>query len=339
MVTLEDKVLEIDTLAVHKRNKFLLGLTKYVFKKWINNRSNTHIDMPGELSNLIHSNDRAIMFVSSHKSLWETIGIPYAINRYGGDIPYIVAGSNLLKGVSFLTKRIGIINSERGKKKSFRSPLQLKAKMNYALLRGNQLLIFPENGRTRTGLVDKFSGTATSSAVEVSKYIDTYIVPVNVDYSDMNFKAEASLLKAKKAYTFRLHHALYWIKHMEDIFISFGNPIKISPADNKDELNDYVRNQCMNLVKILPINIVSEAATRALTNNNQLSNEVICEYIRQELIELVPHKERFRIFDPNSKPMVIIKLSGTPLLRELDKVYNLYAGYIHHYFPNKSRLS
>jgi len=335
MVTLDDKVLDFSSEPLPPRSEFLLDKTRDFFRWWLKRSSHVNLEMPGETSELISNPKSAVLFASSHKSLWETVGIPYAIDKTNDDVPYVVMGSNLVKGVGFLMHRLGVVYVERGKDTRFRTPLILKAKLNYLLANNQKVLIFPEGTRSKTGMIDEFKRTFAASALEVSKHADTYIVPVNTDYSDLNFRAESALIKSSAPYTFKLLHARHWIRHMEDIYITFGMPTKVIPTMSDKELAAEIREQCKRLVKILPINIVSEAATREMTYESRIDPKNLNHRILQVRDELSSHKEQFRGFDDKTIPQVLMRLSGIPILKDLEHVYRLYSGYINHYLPSE----
>ena len=90
---------------------------------------------------------------------------------------------------------------------------------------------------------------------------DTYVVPFNTDYSKIREDRELVKESGSKPRTLHIIDSLKMLKHIGDLYISFGEPIKI--ADHLDktrkELAVFAREKCLELVKILPINIVALA--------------------------------------------------------------------------------
>ncbi len=58
------------------------------------------------------------------------------------------------------------------------------------------------------------------------------------------------------------------LKHIKDVYITFGKPVKVSHhlEKSRKEVAVMIRKDCLELVKILPVNIVATALKESLDN-------------------------------------------------------------------------
>ncbi|MCX6579886.1 MAG: 1-acyl-sn-glycerol-3-phosphate acyltransferase [Candidatus Aminicenantes bacterium] len=341
-------------------------LLVYLWAKFVSNTgyrffSRPHLENPYDLKKLKKEN-AVFLYTALHKSLWETSGVMSSIYFQKLPPPYIGMGDNLVKGKLFqkLAGKTGafLVKRPQTRKDVLESSKKLKQYVIYYMAHGIDVSIFPEG--TRRNIPDKreygnFFPTAFEAILEYEKNKekilaeyksltahDVYIVPFNVDYSKVREDYEIIRELEGKPHTLHILDSLKMIRHIGDLYISFGEPIKI--ADHLDktrkELAVYTREKCLELVKILPINIVSWAILDA-HEAGRLGRDKILECIRENMGKLEGLKERFRGFEPGESPGDILDKTArceknfkniTPAHLPF---YRLYADYINHYMKKK----
>jgi 1-acyl-sn-glycerol-3-phosphate acyltransferase len=304
-----------------KRSEPFLAAVNYLVGRIMKRTANIHVDMPQETREYIKNH--SVMYMSLHKSLWETIGIPYTLRNMGMTTPYVVMGNNLVKGKAFVyaMKKMGVVVSKRvqGKVNGV-TEIQQKSDAAYGLINtiddllehGDSVLIFPENGRSKNGKVKPFKSVPFEAALATG----SALIPVDVDYSYLNEEEEFS--KSEGTYTFKAHHFRRWFKHLGDIYISFGTPI--NAIGHRKDLTQITRSACMDLVKIQPINVVSYAMAQPGD---------LRENIKDTLDRLSPQSHKFIGFTADDSIESI--LSKIDIDMNQPKLYTPYAGYISHY--------
>jgi 1-acyl-sn-glycerol-3-phosphate acyltransferase len=207
--SLEERVEKPHILRLN-RNPIYFSIGKMLAWSFVKSRSYKHYEIPEETIQLMRDQKKhknfAIYYVATHKSLWETLAIPYAISWHGGDIPFVMMGNNLLEPGDSWKERLlfglvthsGVVPMERR-----RSAVQIMIDDITKIVSANRnLLIFSEGTRSRDGLIQPFKPAGFEGmARAVSGGADVYIVPVNVDYSNMielpTFAGENELTKLK----------------------------------------------------------------------------------------------------------------------------------------------
>lgn len=319
--------------------------------------SKSHLENPFNLTQLKKEN-AIFLYTGLHKSLWETSGVMSSICHQGLPIPYIGMGDNLVKGKFFqkLASKTGAFLVKRAltRKDMLESSKKLKQYIIYYLAHGIDVVIFPEGTRRNIPGMRKYGNffpTAFEAVLEYEKKkqeilaeykglaaYEAYIVPFNVDYSKVREDYEIIRELNKKPHTLHILDSLKMIKHIGDLYISFGEPIKIANHldQTRKELAIFTREKCLELVKILPINIVSWAILKA-NEAGCLERDKIIECIRENMEKLTPFKDRFRGFEPNETPSDILdkvaryEKNFKNITAAHLPFYQLYADYINHY--------
>lgn len=337
-------------------------LLVYLWAKFVSNTgyrffSRPHLENPYDLKKLKKEN-AVFLYTALHKSLWETSGVMSSIYLQKLPTPYIGMGDNLVKGKFFqkLAAKTGAFLVKRAKtrKDVLESSKKLKQYIIYYMAHGIDVSIFPEG--TRRNIPDKraygnFFPTAFEAVLEYEKNKekflaeykelsahDVYIVPFNVDYSKVREDYELIRELDGKPHTLHILDSLKMIRHLGDLYISFGEPIKIADHldQNRKELAVYTREKCLELVKILPINIVSWAVLNAY-EIGRLDRDKILDCIRENIEKLADFKDRFRGFEPGESPGDILDKVARyeKIFRDISSIhlpfYRLYADYINHY--------
>jgi hypothetical protein len=220
-------------------------------------------------------------------------------------------------------------------------------------------MVYPEGTRTNIpvqGTYGKFFPTVfeplleyernKASILELDKSLspyDTYIIPTNVDYSKIREDKEL-LNELKKPRTLHIRDSLKMIKKIREVYISVGEPIRVADHLDKDrkQLAIYSREKCLDLVKILPINVVARSILDSV-DGDHINKDKIEENISTNLQELSGLSDRFRDFSLDDHPGDILQkvtkyepvfhpkylsVNNLPL-------YQMYANYIRHYFKER----
>jgi hypothetical protein len=272
-------------------------------------------------------------------------------------------GDNLVHGRFFqgLSKRIGtfLIKRPGNRKELIASARKLRSDILGLIANGVDLMVFPEG--TRKNIPEReqygdFFPAAFATLLEyerdkericaanpVVKPFDTYIVPFNVDYSHVRETRELLRNDASRPQTLHVLDSLSMIRNIGDTYLSYGKPIRVAERLDLDRksLAAECRGRCMELVKILPINIVGLSMLRIAAATTP-SMPLIAETVRRCVNDLRPFADRFRGFSADDPPEEIVRRARRGPLRfdhpapEDVPVYRMYAAYIRHYLPTES---
>jgi hypothetical protein len=187
---------ENHTLRI-KRNPFLFNIAKGLAWSLIKTTSYKHYELPEETHELMkkqyEKRDISIYYAAPHKSMWETIGIPFSISWHDGDVPFIMMGNNLIKKetgkiealLKYLGDRSGLVSVEREINPRAAVPIII-SDISKILSANRNVLIFAEGTRSRNGLIQDFKPAGFQGLAQaVSNGAESYIIPVNVDYSSL----------------------------------------------------------------------------------------------------------------------------------------------------------
>ncbi len=371
---LEKKTINGYNSPIYRRNrrKLMFGLQKeeivrrdllvYLWAKFVSNTgyrlfSRPHLENPYDLRKLKNENT-VFLYTGLHKSLWETAGVMSSIYFQKLPPPFVGMGDNLVKGKLFqkLAGKTGafLVKRPQTRKDVLESSKKLKQYLIYYLAHGIDVSIYPEG--TRRNIPDKrmygnFFPTAFEAVLEYEKNKesilaehkklkpqDIYVVPFNVDYSKIREDYEMIGELEGKPHTLHILDSLKMVRHIGDLYISFGQPIKIVDhlGKTRKELAVFTREKCLELVKILPINVVSWAVLDA-HEAGQLERDKILDRIRENIGKLAGFKDRFRGFELGDNPKEILDKVARYEKNFKDitaahlPFYRLYADYINHY--------
>ena len=352
---------KLESKAITKRTKFVFGTAKFLgilgYKLLAEPRVEIH-----EHVEPLKKKQSVFLYAGLHKSLWETSGLLVALllNIKKIQIPYVGMGDNLVRGRFFqsLAKRIGIFLIKRAKsrKEILESAKQLKEYILYFISRGVDVMVYPEGTRksipTR-GTYGKFFPTVFEPLLEYERnkettrgdnenqlLYNTYIIPTNVDYSKIREDKEL-LEEYKKPRTLHVKDSLKMIRKIRQVYISVGEPIKVADHldKNRKQLAVYTREKCMELVKILPINVVARSILDSV-DGARIRSDKIEENIAANIQKLSGLSERFRDFSLDEHPADILEkvakyeTAFQPKYLDIENLplYRMYANYIGHYF-------
>ncbi|MDY0296601.1 MAG: 1-acyl-sn-glycerol-3-phosphate acyltransferase [Acidobacteriota bacterium] len=339
---------------VPPRSRLVFGLARRFgimgFRLWCR----PHIEFNPELKKLAEGN-AVFLYAALHKSLWETTGIQVALTLSGMDVPWVGMGDNLVRGRFFqaIVERAGgfLIRRPRGRRDLIVSARQLRDSVLSLLETRRSVLVFPEG--TRRGIPDHhchgpFFPAVFAAVLEYARDLAdhgdsgkpaVFIVPVNVDYAKVREDREM-IRRRNGPLTLHLLDSLKMIRHIGDVYVSFGAPMNVSELIHLDrrELAEQVRTACLELVKVLPVNVVAHGVLRAEREGSMESCRVH-RGIRSVLVDLKPHAHRLRGMSLEDEPAELIRRVAlfNPLFQKFTHsmlpVARLYADYIAQFLP------
>ncbi|MBN2399652.1 MAG: 1-acyl-sn-glycerol-3-phosphate acyltransferase [Candidatus Aminicenantes bacterium] len=335
--------------AVTRRSPLLYGSAVLLLRLGLRFLSRTHEEIPSSLFMMQRQGYR-FLYVGLHKSLWETSGVQTVLHRNRLTVPYAAMGDNLVHGRFFqaIAKKLGIFLVKRavGREGLLESAASLKREIQAHLRERIDVLVFPEGTRKNIpqhGRYGTFFTTVFEAALELSQEGEkVLLVPVNVDYSHV--REDHEMLGAKERHPRTLHilDSLNMLSHLDDIFVSIGDPIV--PGDrqwNRKDLAAHCHRACLDLIKILPINIVAWAIHSLLQKNERDAGSLYRE-IEANIMALSPFHERFRGFGLSCQGQVLFetvagKRKEFRLWAEKKPeplaLFKLYRDYIGHLIP------
>ncbi len=348
----------IEDLIV-KRNNMIFQIAKDLAVMGYKTLTRPQVDLHEDIITL--KKEKAVfLFAALHKSLWETSGVLIPLYHHNIPLPYIAMGDNLVKGRFFrsMSKKLGIFLVKRAE--SLRdmpeSAKNLKDHIISYFAYGEDVLIFPEGTRKsiiKDGHYGSFFPAAFDAALEYDRNKeaiaqqyrnlsphDVYIIPVNVDYSKIREDREMLEQHKGKPPTLSVFDSLKMVKKIRDTFIAFGKPIKVSDHKdmNRKELAAFIRRKCMELVKILPINVAARAIVDSV-DGERIDLTKIESNIHLIIQKLSTLRDRFRNFTPEDSPRCIwdkvaqyeLHFKEKNISIDQLKFYSLYADFIGHY--------
>jgi 1-acyl-sn-glycerol-3-phosphate acyltransferase len=317
-----------------------------------------HVEMHDEINALKHRSGPVFLYCGLHKSLWETSGVLAPLHIEGVPLPWVGMGDNLVHGALFryLSKKIGtfFIRRPSNRREMLESARKLRDDVLSFLAHGLDVLVFPEGTRKNIpaqGRYGDFFPAAFDAALEYehSKGAilasnpalverEIFVVPFNVDYSRVREAEEMVGQEGGKPRTLHVLDSFSMIRHIGDTYISYGRPIRVADHLNLDRkgLAALARQRCLELVKILPVNVAS-CAILELEPAPAVSPTALHEAVRRVVEALRPHADRFRGFVPGDALESIVRRAAQVhvdfrrLAPENIALYKLYASYIAHY--------
>jgi 1-acyl-sn-glycerol-3-phosphate acyltransferase len=353
IVPVHVKMKRQSTALVTRRGPLIYGTAVVLLRIGLRLLTRTHEEISPRLFTLKREGFTCI-YIGLHKSLWETSGIQTVLHRNRLFAPYAAMGDNLVRGRFFqaIAKRLGIFLVKRatGRQGLLESAAALKREVKAHLRERIDVLVFPEGTRKnipQTGHYGTFFTTVFEAVLELSQEGEKImLVPVNVDYSHV--REDHEMLGAKERHPRTLHilDSLNMLSHLDDIFVSIGEPIV--PGDrqwNRKALAAHCHQACLDLIKILPINIVAWAVHCLLQQDLRDADSLHCQ-IEANIRALAPYQDRFRGFALRTQGQVLFDHVSqkrkefrfwTEKKPELLALFKLYRDYIGHLIPAGDR--
>jgi hypothetical protein len=212
------------------------------------------------------------------------------------------------------------------------------------LVRLMPLCGFPGGTRTRTGVYPDFFPAIYQGVIDAAKDlrdpfnpindIPEYIIHTNIDYSKTlevkEFVSENHDPTKPHSFSFK-HDFKKFMKNPGHVYISFSEPIRVNPYDDRKVLAKQSFEACLNLIKILPINVMSEAMVRMNPEpGSPIDNNKLYDFVDGVVYDLSHHQHKFRRITIDN-PKKIVSLSRVPIDSRLMDMYNVYSNYISHY--------
>jgi hypothetical protein len=319
-----------------------------------------HYEIPKNSLNLIKSQRKydncIIAYDGLHRSLAEVVMDPYAINIHGGNITSMMMGNNLLRKdagkrerrLAFSLERANVVALVERLKNKMQQADRVAFDMYTRLTRDICTFVYPGGTRSRDGSFKKFYSAAYQGMIDAAKVLRStispskdkllYLIHVNVDYSKTlevrEFVAENH--DPNKPHSFSMRKDLKkFFKNPGHVYVSFSEPILIHPYDDRKKLAERSMQECLDLVKILPINIMSEAMIRLNpTPGSVINKHRLYGLIDDVIDDLSPHQHKFRRVTIGNAEKIVSR-SRLPLDSRLMDMYKVYANYIGHYMPEK----
>lgn len=335
--------------SVTRRNPLIYGTAVLLLRLGLRFLSRTHEEISPRLLPLQRQGYRFIYF-GLHKSLWETSGVQTVLHRNRFRVPYAAMGDNLVRGRFFqaIAKRLGIflVKRAQGRKGLLESAALLKGEIKAHLQAAIDVIIFPEGTRKNIpqfGRYGTFFTTVFEAALELNQEGEKVaLVPLNVDYSHVREDHEMLRPTEKHPRTLHILDSLKMLSHLEDIFVSLGEPILLNDRDwNRKDLAAHCHQACLDLIKILPINVVAWAI-HSLQQKTVIDAGSLDREIEANITVLAPYRDRFRGFDLQSRGAELFEevagkrkefRSWAEKRPELLPLFKLYRDYIGHLIP------
>jgi len=292
------------------------------------------------------------LYAALHKSLWETTGIQVALTISGMEVPWVGMGDNLVRGRFFqgIVERAGgfLIRRPRNRRDLILSARQLRDSVFSLLETRRSVLVFPEG--TRRCISDHhchgpFFPAVFEAVLEYArvqkghgdeKIPPVFIVPVNVDYAKVREDREM-IRRRSGPLTLHVRDSLKMFRHIGDVYVSFGMPLNVSSLTHIDRrsLAEQTRKACLDLVKILPVNVVAHGMLRAY-RDGRIESKHFHDGIAAVMDDLSPYENRLRGMSLGDEPTELIRRVArfNPPFRDFSSrtlpVVRLYADYIAH---------
>ena len=195
------------------------------------------------IENLRRDSGNKRLYLGNHLSNADALVIWYTFHKYRIKMPMMVAGANLniglLKTAGLDFSRLGAFWADREKigKKNRENIAEIGEKVDKVLSDNNDLLAFPEGGRSYNGkLFEKYKTGIIKKVLQREKDIE--IVPFAIDYSRRIEEDFFKYLEKVKEWKFggkQLYIALdllaltkeYFSKKTKEAYINFGRPTRL----------------------------------------------------------------------------------------------------------------
>jgi hypothetical protein len=319
--------------------------------------AHAHVEMDEGIVRTRRQPGAVFFYAGLHKSLWETSGALVPLYHAGLPVPYVGMGDNLVNGRFFqnLAKRVGtfLIRRPTSRRETLESARRLRSDILGLVARGVDLAVFPEGTRksvAKRGTYGDFFPTAFAPLLEYEQNRDRllaanpglvardlYIVPFNVDYTRVREAHEVLGESAARPQTLHVFDSFSMIRHIGDTYLSYGRPLRVAERLDLDRkgLAAECRRLCLDLVKILPVNVACLAALRL--DPAAFSRAALEQSVGQSVEALRSYAGRFRGFSADDPPAEILRraerhsFSFERLAPEDRPLHQLYAGYVRHY--------
>lgn len=343
------------------RRKFVYAFAKTIVLLTHRLLARPHVELDETIVPLRRRECVVFLYAGLHKSLWETSGALVPLHQAGLPVPYVGMGDNLVHGRFFqdLSRRIGtfLVKRPGNRKELIESARKLRNDILGFIANGVDVMVFPEGTRKCIPDRERYGDFFPAPFEPLLEYelnkericktnpplkpLELFVVPFNVDYSYVRETHELLRDDPGRPRTLHVFDSLSMIRNIGDTYLSYGKPLRVAGRLDLDRksLALECRARCMELVKILPINVVSLAMLR-LGSAVRLSDPLAVKAVHRCIDELRPFADRFRGFSPDDPPEKVVRLAGRGPLR-IDRlapgdsrIFRLYAAYIRHYLPS-----
>ncbi len=240
---------------------------------------------------IVESATRAgrVIYASNHRSHTDYLIEPLVLDDNGVRPPIIAAGINLFGGpLGLIHKHVtGAIPIRRNTK----DPAYLVTLKAYVaeLLRSQDLLFYPEGGRSYSGEL-KAPKTGLLHAALLSETPGLMIVPTAISYDlvlEDHILAKQRVKRSQRPFARELAEMVrYAVGYRSRAFVTFGRPIPLEgwdPESRRDvmELGKLTRATIGRLLKVLPTAVVAAAMRPSVTRRDlEARAETLVETLR-----------------------------------------------------------
>ncbi len=325
-----------------------------------------HVEMHPELLERKRGGRAVFLYCGLHKSLWETTGVLPPLHLAGLPIPYVGMGDNLIKGRLFesLSRKIGAFFVQRpaNRRQMLESARKLRGDVLSFIAHGRDVMIFPEGTRKNIPAHERYGEFFPAAFDALLEYTrnrdaicannpglepyDPYVVPFNVDYTRVREASEMVAEGTAKPRTLHVFDSLSMIRSIGDTYLSYGKPMRVADHldTNRRGLASYARERCLELVKILPVNVACRAVLEAGAAP-EVAPTAFEDAVKRVVDRLRPYADRFRGFNPSAPHTEVARRAAQALAQFREyfpdnvRILRLYAAYIAHYLDPASVLA
>jgi 1-acyl-sn-glycerol-3-phosphate acyltransferase len=316
-----------------------------------------HVELDEALPEVKKGGKAVILYCGLHRSLWETTGLMPPLVQARVPLPWAAMGDNLVHGQLFqkLAKMIGCFMVERpsSRREMLQSAVKLRTDLLSFFAHGYDILLFPEGTRKNIpahGRYGDFFPAAFDALLDYERNreqivaynpglrpLATYLGPVNVDYSLVREAEEMTSEQAGTPRTLNVLDSFSMLRNIGDTWLCYGAPIRVADHLDKDRkaLANLCRERCLEMVKVLPINVASRAMLQ-LDLSVAFQPAALHAAVARVVDSLRPHARRVRGFSADDPPAEIVRRAANrqlsfATLQEKDlPLFRLYANYIEH---------
>ena len=233
--------------------------------------------------------DGSLIFVSNHKSLGDIILAGYVFSDDSLSIPRFIGGNNLyvrgftrspiLSGLVDL-KKFGMISIDRSRfaRRDFAYTKNFLNYMRDFFIREENLLFYPEGGRSYSGFIKDFE-TGMFNLVVKNANVKTRIVPVfnNYDFvidavgfeknKSTKFSSKNKFKRFVSDFSLFYNHSKNKRFFLNDAFFEFGEPVLVKDRSLSD-LMKYCKDSFVDVYKVSCVEVSSFALKSSLKDNS-----------------------------------------------------------------------
>ena len=246
----------------NKRHRLFAPYFEFYLKNWFEKVETTGLEMLKEIPA-----DSHVVYVASHKSHIDWVSAGLVFYKNGINVPKFIATKSLEESLLFgsLLKKMNAkfidpLNSDPGYLARLRSELEKD------MINGEDILFFPERGRSYTGNMLKMSPYFLILPIQVQRKTsqDVRIVPLAIsydkvleDFSLINLAQKRKKESGKDRLWSMLFSRFITGNKGSNIYVDIGKPISVDIHEPTRELADRAFSQIKELYRVTPTSLVA----------------------------------------------------------------------------------